>query len=471
LTFNSLTFALFFLVVLALYQLPFSWRTKKGMLLCSSYVFYAAWNPPFVSLLVVSTVVDWVAGKRIHASRGAARHAWLLLSLSTNLGILAYFKYSPLLLETFSQLAGGVGIVFEPATAGIVLPIGISFYTFQTLSYSIDIYRRKLSPATSFLDYALFVTFFPQMVAGPIVRASEFLPQCIEPKRADARQLGWGFILLTLGLFQKTILADQLFAPVADLIYDSPARVSFATAWLGTLAFSGQIFFDFAGYSSCAIGAALCLGFALPDNFRYPYAAIGFSDFWGRWHISLSSWLRDYLYIPLGGNRHGRVTQTASLMLTMLIGGLWHGAAWTFVVWGGLHGLYLVAEHIAKETVGHLALWRHHAMQIGLALLTFLLVTMTWVFFRAPDFTSASLFLQAMFGAAEQTSPVAPQAYVALAAVCLTLVFQWKMRQSSIEDDAERLPRWTVALCIGLLLVIMAITHQEETRGFIYFQF
>ena len=334
-TFNSFTFALFFLLVLGLYQLPLSWRARKGMLLCSSYLFYAAWNPPFVSLLVVSTVVDWVAGKRIYASRGTPRSAWLVLSLCTNLGILAYFKYSPFLLQSFSELAAGVGIVFEPATAGIVLPIGISFYTFQTLSYSIDIYRRRLRPATSFLDYALFVTFFPQLVAGPIVRASEFLPQCLEPKRADARQMGWGFILLTVGLFQKTILADQLFAPIADVIYAEPDRVSFATAWLGTLAFSGQIFFDFAGYSACAIGAALCLGFALPDNFRYPYAAIGFSDFWRRWHISLSSWLRDYLYIPLGGNRHGRFSQAASLMLTMLIGGLWHGAAWTFVVWGG----------------------------------------------------------------------------------------------------------------------------------------
>lgn len=441
------------------------------MLLCSSYLFYAAWNPPFVSLLVVSTVVDWVAGKRIYASRGTPRSAWLVLSLCTNLGILAYFKYSPFLLQSFSELAAGVGIVFEPATAGIVLPIGISFYTFQTLSYSIDIYRRRLRPATSFLDYALFVTFFPQLVAGPIVRASEFLPQCLEPKRADARQMGWGFILLTVGLFQKTILADQLFAPIADVIYAEPDRVSFATAWLGTLAFSGQIFFDFAGYSACAIGAALCLGFALPDNFRYPYAAIGFSDFWRRWHISLSSWLRDYLYIPLGGNRHGRFSQAASLMLTMLIGGLWHGAAWTFVVWGGLHGLYLVAEHVAKATVGHLALWRHHAVQMALALLTFLLVTMAWVFFRAPDFTSALFFLQAMFGSAEGTSSVAPQAYFALAAVLVTLVFQWTMRQSSMEDVAERLPRWAVALCIGLLLFIMAITHQDETRGFIYFQF
>jgi alginate O-acetyltransferase complex protein AlgI len=471
LTFNSFAFALFFLVVLGCYQLPLSWRAKKGILLGSSYLFYAAWNPPFVGLLVVSTVVDWVAGKRIHTSRGTTRKAWLVLSLCTNLGILSYFKYSPFLLESFSELAAGAGIVFEPATAGIVLPIGISFYTFQTLSYSIDIYRRKLSPSTSFLDYALFVTFFPQLVAGPIVRASEFLPQCLEPKRTDARQLGWGLILLTLGLFQKTILADQVFAPIADLIYGEPTTVSFATAWLGTLAFSGQIFFDFAGYSSCAIGAALCVGFALPDNFRYPYAAIGFSDFWGRWHISLSSWLRDYLYIPLGGNRHGRFNHAASLMLTMLIGGLWHGAGWTFMVWGGLHGLYLVAERIAKKTVGDLALWRSHAMQIALALLTFLLVTIAWVFFRAPDFTSAMLFFRAMFGGAQQTSPVTPEAYFALGAVCMTLVVQWKMRHSSIEDVAERLPRWAVALGIGLLLFIMAITHQEETRGFIYFQF
>ena len=441
------------------------------MLLCSSYLFYAAWNPPFVGLLVVSTVVDWVAGKCIFAGRGAARKAWLLVSLCTNLSILAYFKYSPFLLETFSELTAGAGIEFEPATAGIVLPIGISFYTFQTLSYSIDIYRGRLSPATSFLDYALFVTFFPQLVAGPIVRASEFLPQCVEPKRADGRQMGWGLILLTLGLFQKTILADELFAPVADLIYGEPDRVSFATAWLGTVAFSGQIFFDFAGYSSCAIGAALCLGFTLPDNFRYPYAAIGFSDFWQRWHISLSSWLRDYLYISLGGNRHGRITQVVSLMLTMLIGGLWHGAAWTFVVWGGLHGLYLVVEHVAKAMVGHLALWRHQAVQVTLALVTFALVTMAWVFFRAPDFTSALFFFRAMFGSAGETSSIGAQAYVALAAVLVTLVFQWQMRHSSIEDLAERMPRWAVAFCIGLSLFIMAITQQEEARGFIYFQF
>ncbi|MHC4180894.1 MAG: MBOAT family O-acyltransferase, partial [Planctomycetota bacterium] len=222
---------------------------------------------------------------------------WVLLSLITNLGLLGFFKYGGFLLENFVVLLNTAGIQYEPALPDIVLPVGISFYTFQTLSYTLDVYRGKTRPWMSFLDFALFVTFFPQLVAGPIIRSGDFLPQCIEPRRATGRQLSWGLTLLVLGLFEKIVVADGLLAPISDKVYAQAGEAGFLDAWCGTLAFSGQIFCDFAGYSTCAIGIALCLGFAIQDNFRFPYAAGGFSDFWRRWHVSLSSWLRDYLYI------------------------------------------------------------------------------------------------------------------------------------------------------------------------------
>lgn len=304
--FNSLTFLLFFAVVTALHYVPLPWRTRKANLLLASYLFYAAWNPPFVLLLWFSTMVDWYLAGRIHQSTDDHRRRWLLsLSILTNLGLLGYFKYGYFVLNNLVGVLSAAGIEYRPADLDIILPIGISFYTFQTLSYTIDVYRRRLTPGKSFLDYALYVTFFPQLVAGPIVRAGEFLPQCLTPRRATGSQFGWGLILLVVGLFQKVVLADTLLSPVVDKVYGAGSGIGTIEAWIGTLAFSGQIFFDFAGYSTCAIGVAMCLGFSLPDNFRYPYGAIGFSEFWQRWHISLSSWLRDYLYVPLGGSRHG----------------------------------------------------------------------------------------------------------------------------------------------------------------------
>ncbi len=351
--FNSLTFLIFILIVLILHHLPLRWTTKKFNLLIASYLFYAAWNPPFVILLWISTIVDWFAAKRLGRTENiAARRGLLLVSLGVNLGLLGFFKYANFVLDNFILFMDTLGVAYRPPPLDIVLPVGISFYTFQTLSYTIEVYRGKAQPWNSFLDFALFVTFFPQLVAGPIVRAVQFLPQCIGPRKATANQLGWGLSLLTVGLFEKVILADTLMGPVADKVYSAADKAGFIDAWVGTLAFSAQIFFDFAGYSTCAIGVALCLGFVLPYNFRFPYAAIGLSDFWRRWHISLSSWLRDYLYIPLGGNRCGVTRTQVSLMLTMLLGGLWHGASWRFLVWGGLHGLYLIVERIIRRHWG-----------------------------------------------------------------------------------------------------------------------
>ncbi|HYW50979.1 MAG TPA: MBOAT family O-acyltransferase, partial [Gemmatimonadaceae bacterium] len=339
--FNSLTFVVFFAWVLAVHYAPLPWKVRKVHLLLAGYAFYAAWNPPFVLLLWLSTVVDWLmAAKLARTEEPRARKAMLLVSLVLNLGLLGYFKYGGFLLENFTALVNGLGIAYKPLAPSIILPVGISFYTFETLSYTLDVYLRRAKPTPKLLDFALFVGFFPHLVAGPIVRPTDLVPQFESPRRATGRMFGWGLLLMTIGLFEKVVVADGLLAPVSDDVFKAASLIAPLDAWLGVLAFSGQIFCDFAGYTTTAIGASLALGFSIIDNFRFPYAAIGFSDFWQRWHISLSTWLRDYLYIPLGGNRRGPSRTYVNLMLTMLLGGIWHGASWTFVVWGGLHGLY-----------------------------------------------------------------------------------------------------------------------------------
>src|SRR5882724_6043807 len=349
--FNSYTFIVFFVIMLLLHNLPFlSWRTKKINLLLASYVFYAAWNPPFILLLWLSTVVDFFVGRALYTQENKYKKRMLLvISLIGNLGMLCFFKYGAFLLENFVTVVNALGIDYHPAKPNIILPAGISFYTFTTLCYTIDMYQRKSKPVKSLLDFSLFVTFFPHLVAGPIVRPPQLVPQFETPRKATAKQLADGLLLISLGLFMKVFLADSLLSSTANTVFGAHGALHPLDAWTGVLAFSGQIFLDFAGYSTCAIGVALCLGFVLPENFHYPYAAIGFSDFWRRWHITLSSWLRDYLYIPLGGNRKGEARTYVNLMITMLLGGLWHGASWTFVVWGALHGTYLCAERLVKE--------------------------------------------------------------------------------------------------------------------------
>ncbi len=246
---------------------------------------------------------------------------FLVLSLVSNLGLLGYFKYGNFLLENFTTLLATLGVAYVPPAPNIILPVGISFFTFASLSYTIDVYRREIKADACFTDYALFVGFFPHLVAGPIVRAARLLPQLSVPRKPTRDQIGWGFTLLLIGLFAKVVLADTLFAPIVDEFYASPAKFGVSHTWIALLSFSGQIYFDFGGYSLCAIGLAMCFGILFPENFRQPYAAIGFSDFWRRWHISLSTWLRDYLYIPLGGNRFGEFRTYGNLLLTMLIGG------------------------------------------------------------------------------------------------------------------------------------------------------
>jgi alginate O-acetyltransferase complex protein AlgI len=359
---------------------------------------------------------------------------------------------------------------YSPPPFDIVLPVGISFYTFATMSYTLDVYLRRALPARNFLDYALFVTFFPHLVAGPIMRPTELVPQFETPRRATMQQLCFGLGLMTVGLFNKVVLADTFLSNAAERVFDGGKAPGFLDGWFGTLAFSGQIFCDFAGYSTTAIGAALCLGFCMPDNFRFPYAAVGFSDFWRRWHITLSSWLRDYLYIPLGGNRHGPLRLNLALMGTMLLGGLWHGANWTFVVWGGLHGTYLIAERRIRAFFsgyrpGPFALF-------GLGLLTYALVNLTWVFFRAKDFTIAWQVLRGMVGMNAAAKPILATVYIAVVATIIPLLvaIHWYMRNRTLESALARVPPLVIGVAWGLMIFLIVIS-QGAGNAFIYFQF
>jgi len=472
--FNSLTFAVFFSAVLLLHNLPLSWTVKKGNLLFASYLFYAAWNPPFVVLLWISTLTDWFAARKMSEARSLGRRRLALAaSLAVNLGLLGYFKYATFVLENFVWLVQKLGVEYSPAPPDIILPLGISFYTFQTLSYSISVYRRESEPSSSFLDFALFVTFFPQLVAGPIVRSREFLGKLASPVRADARKLGWGLALLTFGLFEKVILADGFLAPVVEKVYAAPQTAGTVDAWVGTLGFAGQVFFDFAGYSSCAIGAALCLGFVLPQNFDCPYASVGFADFWRRWHITLSTWLRDYVFYSLiaaRSARSGTWFRGASLFLTMLVGGLWHGASWTFVVWGAIHGMFLIAEFGLRRAFGGVALFHTRAFAFIAAACTFVLATLALVFFRAGDLSDAFQLLASMLTGAPGQIVLWIERWEVLAIVLAMLVSHAVLRNADLEQVFTRLPAWIRVPILAIAILCLFVVPGDQ-RAFIYFQF
>ncbi len=470
--FNSLTFVVFFAVVLAAYWTLRSWPARKNLLLVASYVFYGAWNPPFALLLFATTTLDFWLGARIAAAPAGTRKAWLVASVTANLSMLGFFKYGNFLLENTQWLLARIGIAYSPPHLDLFLPIGISFYTFHSLSYTLDVYRGATQPTRSLRDFLLAVSFFPQLVAGPIVRAADFLPQCDAPPTPLKHRMQWGLFLMSLGMFQKVVLADTFLAPVADSVFGNPGPVYQLDAWMGVIAFSGQIFFDFSGYSTCAIGAALCLGFHLRDNFLFPFASVGFSDFWKRWHISLSTFLRDYLYIPLGGNRVGALRAAVNLIIVMFLGGLWHGAAWTFVVWGLIHGFMLVIEHFLRTfTKG--AAWKETLpAQLALCLLTYVIVCIAWVFFRAPNFPSAAMILGAMAGkipVGEAILSGREILQVALVVAGLWLV-QWRLRHTSLEAAVARQPAWLIGTAWTLMLGAIILT-QGSGNAFIYFQF
>src|SRR5438270_2632823 len=471
--FNSLTFVAFFLVVLSLYWSLRSWNARKNLVLVASYVFYGAWNPPFAALLFSTSALDFYLGRqmgKVHTP--VERRVWLWISVAVNLSMLGFFKYGNFLLENFPWVLARGGIQYKPPHLDVFLPIGISFYTFHSLSYTLDIYRGVMRPTRSLRDFTLAVSFFPQLVAGPIVRAGDFLPQLDAPPQPQKGRFLWGLLLMTLGLFEKVVLADTLLSGSADRVFGYKGPLMALDSWTGVIAFAGQIFCDFAGYSICAIGAALCLGFHLKDNFRFPYAAVGFSDFWRRWHIALSTFLRDYLYIPLGGNRHGAARAMINLVIVMFLGGLWHGAAWTFVVWGLLHGSYLAIERLLRGTIKDAPWAGHPAMKFLLSVLTYVAVLIAWVYFRASDFESAGRLLGGMFGRHPHGDAILSTReilQVAIVTICVIGV-HWTLRDSNIETAVTRLPRWVVTTTWALMACAIVLTH-GNSMSLIYFQY
>ncbi len=422
--FNTTGFFLFLAVVLALfYASPRAWR--KYILLAASYYFYASWNPKFIALLLALTAIDYTAGMWLEkVSSARARRAVLILSLTANFGFLGFFKYYNFLGRNLAWLMG------RPENAfwmDIVLPLGISFHTFQSISYVVDVYRGEQKAVRNPIDYALFICFFPQLVAGPIVRARNFFRDLLDWRPPSMDDVSRGLLLLTLGLTKKMALADQ-FAKVANGYFGNvAANPGMLTAWSGVFAFGLQIYFDFSGYTDMAIGMALLFGFHFPLNFRRPYLASSVTEFWRRWHISLSSWLRDYLYIPLGGNRYGQWRTYRNLLLTMLLGGLWHGASWNFVIWGGYQGALLSVERAFRggRPPGQGRGWLYP----GKAILTFGLALVGWVFFRAADLPQSLAILSEMFRGAPGHSLLEPW-HVGLAGVSLVVAlveekFEW----------------------------------------------
>ncbi|UXI67509.1 MBOAT family O-acyltransferase [Tahibacter amnicola] len=388
--FNSIHFVVFFLAVFAMNNLLRPWPTaQKLMLLAASYYFYGQWSWMYLGLILWSTLLDYAIGLGMVRVRHPQRLLWV--SLATNLGLLAFFKYTNWLIENWNVAAGAVGFTWQFSPMDIILPVGISFYTFQSLSYTIDVYRGVSTPRRNLLDYALFVAFFPQLAAGPIVRDYEFFRELDGDRRLDVERAQQALVLIAFGFAKKIVFADNL-APIVDHAYATPAALGFWDSLLATYAFAFQIYCDFSGYTDIAIGTALLLGFRYPQNFNYPYIATSLQDFWRRWHISLSRWLRDYLYVSLGGNRKGPGRTYINLMLTMLLGGLWHGASWNFVIWGGVHGGYLAFERAVLQRI---PLWNseHVAVRCLRWFVTFHVVCFAWIFFRAKTFADSQAII------------------------------------------------------------------------------
>ena len=391
--FSSLRFFGFLFVLLAVLALPFSRERKKNILAVASCLFYAAWDYRYLALLILISVIDYICAARIYATDVVStRKRWLWFSVVSNLAILGYFKYVNFFIDNLNGVLAPAGVHFN--ALHVLLPAGISFYTFKSMSYTIDVYRGHIEPAKSQLDYTTFVTFFPELIAGPIVRASVFLPQMEREIGPTWSRLSVGASIFLLGLTKKLLVADQL-ATVADPIFATPEIFSSRTIWMGVLAYTFQIYADFSGYSDMAIGTAKMIGYDLPENFNMPYLATNITEFWRRWHITLSSWLRDYLYIPLGGNRKGRRRTYINLMITMLLGGLWHGASWNFVLWGALHGVALAVHKWFMDVRKN----RPSMPPMFGAVVTFVFVYFCWIPFRARTFDATRVILTRMFTA------------------------------------------------------------------------
>ncbi|MBN2309599.1 MAG: MBOAT family protein [Candidatus Hydrogenedentes bacterium] len=479
--FNSFQFLAFFPIVAALYFLvPF--RRRWLLLLAASYLFYMCWRPGYILLIIASTLIDYVAALEMGKTESRAkRRLYLVLSLCTNLGLLFSFKYFNFFNESVKAFFEFYGLPYEVPMLKVLLPVGISFYTFQTLSYTIDVYRGAREPERHLGYFALYVAFFPQLVAGPIERSTHLLPQFFEKHRFDMDRLRSGLLQMGCGFFKKLIIADRLAVYVNE-VYNNPMDYEGLPVLVATYCFAFQIFCDFSGYSDIAIGTARILGFDIMKNFNTPYYAKSIGEFWRRWHISLSTWFRDYLYIPLGGNRVRRRRLYGNLMIVFVLSGLWHGANWTFLFWGALHGCYLIAG-IVTGPIRHRLAERfvparfepvHRLVQIAI---TFHLVLLSWVFFRANSITDAFVLLRGMvhgFSLADPNvlAPVEPFSFLtAVAGIVAMECVHLAQRRRPLADRLFALPlplRWAAYYLFIFAIIAFGTFTTEE---FIYFQF
>ncbi len=469
--FPTLSFGLFFLFVFCIVWAASSsneWR--KILLLIASWVFYGAWDWRFVALLIGSALLNWGAAGAIWLQRdgpAGRRKAIMILGVAGNLLILGYFKYYGFFVEQLGDLLHAAGFERDLPLMQVVLPVGISFFTFQGMSYLADVYAERLAPAR-LLDVTLLMSFFPHLVAGPIVRGSDLLPQFAESPRLTRDMASIGLVLIVWGLFKKAVVASELSTGLVDPVFFDPAAHSRLDLIAAAYGYAVQIYCDFSAYSDMAIGIAALLGYRFPLNFNQPYRAASLQDFWRRWHISLSSWLRDYLYIgALGGNRKGFVRQCVNLLTTMLLGGLWHGAKWTFVIWGGLHGGVLALERIWDRIRPD---WLPRLPRALGILITFHVVLVGWIFFRSESFDAAIAYLRGIGiagGASEVLTPLA----------CALIVFGFVIHFTPA-DLGQRLalrlrllPAWALGLLAGATILIVDTMRFEGVAPFIYYQF
>lgn len=464
--FNSWHFVAFFLVVFII-----TWPMKRYSvlwrftMLVASYYFYGSWNWMYLGLIVFSTVFDFWIGLRLDRTNHARK--WIIWSVVINLAFLAIFKYANFAIATANWGLEALDAATRFTAIDLLLPVGISFYTFQSMSYTIDVYRGDLKPRKSLLDYALFVAFFPQLVAGPIVRASEFFKELDTPKHIPAKEIGYALILIALGYVKKAVFADSI-AEATDPVWNDPAGNDAWSVLLAVYGFAFQIYFDFSGYTDIAIGIAMLFGFRFPQNFNYPYLALSIQDFWRRWHMTLSRWLRDYLYIALGGNRISVSRTYVNLGLTMLLGGLWHGASWNFVIWGALHGGYLVFERLVLFRIPG---WEsdRSVMKIIRWTLTFHMVCFAWIFFRAKTFGEAMLVLSKLGELA--TTALDHGARNGLSIFFVLLGLHFVFGRYGIKHRLGEAPLPIHVAVTTSALLTLALFTPETVAPFIYFQF
>lgn len=478
--FNSIDFAIFLPIIYILYWFVTkrSLTIQNILLLVASYFFYAYWDPRFLLLLVFSTFLDYFTGIRMHDSRNVFwKKAWFWISIIVNVGFLGVFKYYNFFAESFAELLNGFGLHVNVWSLKIILPVGISFYTFHGLSYVIDIYKERIKPERNFVDYAVFVSFFPLLVAGPIERATHLLPQIQKKREFNYSKSIDGLRQILWGLFKKVVVADGC-AEWSNMIFNDTGAYDGSTLFLGAIFFTFQIYCDFSGYSDIALGTARLFGIELLRNFSFPYFSRDIAEFWRRWHISLTTWFRDYLYIPLGGSKGGTWMKIRNTFIIFLVSGFWHGANWTFIVWGALNAFYFLPLMLTNSNRNNLEIvaqgkWFPTVREIVGMVSTFLMAVFGWIFFRSNDLTHAFSYIGKMFTTNFFKAPKIPElAYLSIFFIIFMLFVEWIGRESNYAleriDKIKFVPfRWVFYSLLIVCIIVLSGKEQE----FIYFQF